>query len=75
MKLFLCIVSPIRPRGKPAGFSWRLLYNNQEISGIIPAYIMRLTKEIQKWNNYFSSYAKQMSQLETKAKEILENIF
>jgi hypothetical protein len=46
--------------------------NNEELAGVIPAYIMRLTNEVEKWSAYFEKLAKKTRGLEVDLKEILE---
>jgi hypothetical protein len=45
------------------------------LNGILPAYIMRLTREVNKWSGYFSSLANKTKKIETQLSEVLEESF
>jgi len=45
------------------------------MAGILPAYIMRLTREVEKWATYFASLASKTQNIHKNLNEILEESF
>jgi len=48
---------------------------SDEMIGILPAYIMRLTQEVKTWRDHFSKLAKRASLLSYKFEQVLEESF
>lgn len=49
--------------------------NSNELVGVLPAYIMRLTREVQKWHDHFAQLTKKATGLSHKLEQVLEESF
>jgi hypothetical protein len=55
----------------------RVSYNEDSngLQGVLPAYIMRLVREVEKWSTYFNSLAKKTNKVKEQLSQVLEESF